>query len=338
METERELTKKVKEYLKNKGWEIKVGVKARGRIPDVLATKKEEIIIIEVKGISGDKLKAIGQAIHFKNCADYVYIALPQERLDKEFVTTIKPLGIGIISLNNKITETVKAEKNDVLPSVKSIVLKAKPFEEKTKIEKKLSVLETILGNKVNFKILKLLSKTPNKEFLGVEVAKGCGISVSTTIMNLKKLASIGILNSRKFGKGYIFKFNDSNYFSKIINKVIEEDEKIFENLIQDFVELTKKISNIESIVLFGSALTGLKIGSDIDFLVIGKKNIDRENISTIETELINKYGFHVSTIFMTEEELKEKAKKGEEFVINVIASGKLIYGKILEDIVWPEK
>jgi predicted nucleotidyltransferase len=120
--------------------------------------------------------------------------------------------------------------------------------------------------------------------------------------------------------------------------KLFEEEKKLLNNITKDFIDKIKTIKEIESIVLFGSALTELKIGSDIDFLIVGRKKIDREAISTIETDLINKYGFHISATFMTEEELKEKAKNGEEFVINVMANGKLLYGRNLEDIVWSEK
>jgi predicted nucleotidyltransferase len=199
-------------------------------------------------------------------------------------------------------------------------------------------MIEEILDTNAKIKIMKVFCQFPERKFQMIEVAKYSNLSNSRTSECLRDLARVGLLESRKIGKGCEYKLNLSNYYSKMLLRFFKEEEKLLNNIIKDYIKDIKTLEGVESIVLFGSALTGLKIGSDIDFLIIGKEMIEKEMISVIETELINKYGFHISTAFMTEEELKEKAKKGEEFVINVIASGKLIYGKILEDIVWSEK
>ena len=199
-------------------------------------------------------------------------------------------------------------------------------------------MIEEIINSKAKIKIVKLFCQFPEKKFQMIEVAKNSGLSNSRVSECLRDLARTGLLESRKIGKGYEYKLNLSNYYSKILFKLFEEEKKLLNNITKDFIDKIKPIKEIESIVLFGSALTELKIGSDIDFLIVGRKKIDREAISTIETELINEYGFHISATFMTEEELKEKAKNGEEFVINVMANGKLLYGRNLEDIVWSEK
>lgn len=199
-------------------------------------------------------------------------------------------------------------------------------------------MIEEIINSKAKIKIVKLFCQFPEKKFQMIEVAKNSGLSNSRVSECLRDLARTGLLESRKIGKGYEYKLNLSNYYSKILFKLFEEEKKLLNNITKDFIDKIKTIKEIESIVLFGSALTELKIGSDIDFLIVGRKKIDREAISTIETELINEYGFHISATFMTEEELKEKAKNGEEFVINVMANGKLLYGRNLEDIVWSEK
>jgi len=199
-------------------------------------------------------------------------------------------------------------------------------------------MIEEILDSKVKGKIMKLFCKFPERKFQMIDVAKLSKLSNSRTSECLRELARMGILESRKIGKGYEYKLNHSNYYSQLLLKFFKEDDKLIDHITRDFVESMKTFKGVKSIVLFGSALTGLKIGSDIDFLVVAEKKIEKEEISRIETELIDKYGFHISTTFMTDEEIKEKAKKGEEFVVKLMANGKLIFGKDLEDVIWSEK
>jgi len=199
-------------------------------------------------------------------------------------------------------------------------------------------MIEEILDSKAKMKIIKLFCKFPEKKFQMVEVAKHSNLSNSRASECLRELTKDGILESRKIGKGYEYNLNLSNYYSKILLNFFREEEKLLHKITKDFVQDMKRIEGVESIVLFGSALVELKLGSDIDFLIVVRKKINREKISEVETKLIDKYGFHISTTVMTKNELREKARKGEEFVVNLIANGKLLYGKELEELVWSEK
>lgn len=199
-------------------------------------------------------------------------------------------------------------------------------------------MIEDILDSKAKVKIIKLFCQFPRKKFQMIDAARHSNLSNSRTSECLRELARMEILESRKIGKGYEYKLNLSNYYSRILFKLFKEEEKLPDKITKDFVKNVKTIPEIKSITLFGSALVGLKRGSDIDFFVVTEKKLDREKISSIETKLINKYGFHICTTLMTKEELREKARKGEEFVVNLIANGKLLFGKNLEEIIWSEK
>lgn len=199
-------------------------------------------------------------------------------------------------------------------------------------------MIKEILTSKAKVNIINFFCRFPDRKFQMIEVAKYCSLSNSRTSECLRELARLGILESKRIGKGYEYKLNLSNYFSKLFLQLFEGEKKLIAIITKDFVNELKALSSIRSIVLFGSALTELKIGSDIDFLVISKRMIDREKISSIETKLINKYGFHISTTLMIEDEIRKKAKQGEEFTINIIANGKLVFGKSLEDIIWSRK
>jgi predicted nucleotidyltransferase len=199
-------------------------------------------------------------------------------------------------------------------------------------------MIKEVLTSKSKVNIIEFFCKFPYRKFQMIEVAKHCELSNSRTSECLRELAGFGILESKKIGKGHEYGLNLSNYFSKLFLQLFRGERKLVDVIAKDFVDEVKIIPAVQSIVLFGSALTQLKISSDIDFLVVSKKIIEREKISLIETKLIDKYGFHISTTLMTKNEIKEKARKGEEFTINVIANGRLLFGKNLEDMIWQGK
>lgn len=199
-------------------------------------------------------------------------------------------------------------------------------------------MIEEILDSEAKVKIMKFLSRFPDDQFQAIEIARRAELSVSRTSECLKELANKGILESQKLGKGYLFRVNRFNYISKIILEVFEKEQRLVEIIAKDFVSRVKRLDRIKAVVLFGSALKELKIGSDVDFLVISEYEISRSAVSAIGAEMTQKYGFPISSAVMTTKELTKKAKRGEGFVRDVIATGKVVFGKSLEEIVYGKR
>jgi predicted nucleotidyltransferase len=197
-------------------------------------------------------------------------------------------------------------------------------------------MIEEILDSEAKVRIMKILARFPQDQFQSIEIARRAGLSASRTSECLRYLADKGVLESRKIGKGYLFRMNKSNYLSTIILDLFNKEEKLVEVVARDFVSRIKRLDKIKSIVLFGSALKELKIGSDMDFLIVSKGEIDRAAVSNIGSELTEKYGFQVSSVLMTVRELKGKTR--ERFVINVIAEGKVVFGKSLEEVIYGKR
>ena len=121
---------------------------------------------------------------------------------------------------------------------------------------------------------------------------------------------------------------------ARTLVKSLMQDRALLSSIEKAVISKTRKLHPV-SIVLFGSALKGIKPGSDIDFLLIHEKKIDENEIYKLVGELTKKFGFHVSIMTMNLRDFREKAKRGEEFVLNVVARHKLIYGKEPEVIIW---
>ncbi len=198
-------------------------------------------------------------------------------------------------------------------------------------------MLEGILDSRAKMKIMKLLSRFPKRQFQAIEVAGLAKLSVSRTSECLKEFVDKEILKSRKIGKGYLFELDTSSYLTKIILEVFNKERNIVKLITNEFVSQIKRY-NVKSVVLFGSASRELTVGSDIDILVVSDKLLHRDAVSRITSDLTVKYGFPVSCLVMTTSELKKKAKIREDFVINLIASGKLLYGKDLEELTYGKR
>ncbi len=81
-----------------------------------------------------------------------------------------------------------------------------------------------------------------------------------------------------------------------------------------------------------------MKLGSDIDIIVLLKENKSKDDIYGISAKLSEEFGIHISILAMDVEEFREKARNGEEFVLKVAATHILIRGKNLEEIIWQKK
>lgn len=197
-------------------------------------------------------------------------------------------------------------------------------------------MIENILNSKVKIKIAKLFAER-KQAFHVSDVARYCKISKSRASECLRELSEKGILESRVVGRSLVYNLS-SNYLANLVSKLLTQDETLLSEIEKSFV-YEAKITKPISIALFGSVvLKGLRSGSDVDFLVIASDRKSREKFNEISSDLTVKFGVNISVMLMSLEEFRRKSKWGEEFVINVLANHKTLYGKELEKLIWSEK
>ncbi len=188
-----------------------------------------------------------------------------------------------------------------------------------------------MLGGK-NIKILGYLVRQRGPANVSA-VSRHTNMSKSTASLHMKELEKGGVLQGRIIGRSTVYALSQSLLAKRVV-KIIESEKELLADIYRAFSEEAKPMKPL-SMAVFGSALKGLKPASDIDFLVIS----DRESgFYELGGKLTEKFGISISVMVMREKEFREKAKRGEEFTINVLSSHKLIYGKELERIVWPGK
>jgi len=145
-----------------------------------------------------------------------------------------------------------------------------------------------------------------------------------------------GFLKRKDMGRNAVYSLASTS-LAKAIAKSLSQDKSLLNQVKGALVSRARKMHPL-SVVLFGSALNGLKTTSDVDFLLIYEKDISEREIYRLVGELTQRFGFHISILSMSLNEFRDKARGGEEFVLNVLASHELIYGKDPEELVWSKK
>ncbi|MCK5233537.1 MAG: helix-turn-helix transcriptional regulator, partial [Candidatus Aenigmarchaeota archaeon] len=193
-------------------------------------------------------------------------------------------------------------------------------------------MLEDILDTKVKVKIAKLFSEEKAPMHVS-HVARKLEISKSRASECMRALEENGLLTSRNVGKSVLYK-SSSTKLANAVFATLKQEEKLIIDIENKLKKEIIKLSPV-SIARYGSSLNGLKPGSDVDFILLFKCKPDEDKLYEISAKLSEDSGIRISIFWMTVREFKEKAKKGEEFVLKVTATNKLLYGKNLEELIW---
>ncbi|MFH1432360.1 MAG: nucleotidyltransferase domain-containing protein [archaeon] len=196
-------------------------------------------------------------------------------------------------------------------------------------------MLKDILDTKIKRNIATFFTRQKGSHQVS-DIARKLSISKSRASECLRDLEKSGLLKKRTIGRSVIYELS-STRLAESITRSLNQDENLKKDIESLLKKHLKKLNPI-SIAIFGSSVTGIKPSSDIDVIVLLKEEIEGNEIYRISAALTEDIGIDISILPMTEEEFIKKAKAGEEFILNVAATHRLIYGKELEDIIWQEK
>lgn len=309
--TELDIVSKLVKFLKDKGWKIFTHIKIRGRVVDIVAIKKNEISLIEVKGSQGDIIKGVGQAVHQMGAGSFSYLAIPSSRLDEKLKETCKNLGIGLLLINSEITEIVRPKKTEALESVEKIVFKLKPKIKKT--EKPKLLLQRLIPSKSRIKILTLLFTNPQKKFYLREIQRLTDENINSLRLQLKKLVKIGLVDEATRGIQKFYSLNKKFPIYEELKRIILKTQGVG-NILR---ENLRKIGKIKFALVYGSFAKGTEIeSSDVDLLVIGK--VDEEKLIKVIRKAEKKIGREVNYILWSEKEFNKRAKSKNHLLVDI--------------------
>ena len=264
--------------------------------------KNNKIALVEVKGPRGDVEKGISQALHYKDAANYSYLALYKDSFTNIVKQTCQNLGIGLILINKNIEEVVKPEHTTSLKSIQKKILDEKPTNVKKIIQEK-SFLN-LLFRRSQILILKLFFLDSAKEFHQNDIARKIGLSSPAVSNELTNLVKIGLVSKRHQDNMLFYKINKNSIIFDEMKRIFLKYETFSEILSEKLVKEKIKYS-----LIYGSFAKGTeKEASDIDLLIVG--DVLEDHILRIISNIERNINREINFILWTEKELKEKIKK----------------------------
>lgn len=317
---ENALREKVLEFLVESGFDVKGGLRVKGRIPDIVAVRNDRIVMVEVKGSMGRIVGGISRAIDYTSGAHFSYLAIPAARSSGKLRQTIKNLDLGLIEVNDEVTIAVEPEKKEPLESIKRRLL-GMP---RKKIERRAVPLRhaTLAKISKHRDIVKLLLKYPARSFTVRELSRLSGTPYSTAWRFIKELYSAGVVITERIGPSISCSLNRETPFLAEVEKIVEIEISPHILAAEEFTKKARKLRGVKKIILFGSAARGEeKLTSDVDIAVIVKNKGAGNEINRIAGGILNRARIKIIPMVISWKEVE----KNEQFK-KALEEGEILY------------
>ena len=191
-----------------------------------------------------------------------------------------------------------------------------------------INVVSFILASENRKEVVRTLLDYPKRQWSCSTLEDLTKISHATVFRTLDGLKNFGILKSFRVNKKDILYELSKNPVIEEIKKILSIDKTTSMRIAREF---SKKIKNkkISSIILFGSSVKGsMKIGSDIDILVVLKKQDGdlKRRLFNKAAEYSSEINKTISVVIMNKIEIKKE--KNSQFLKSVKKNHEVIYGK----------
>jgi predicted nucleotidyltransferase len=316
---EEDIIKNVTDFLIERGWEIKGKTRVRGKYPDIIAVKDDKITMVEAKGEMGDIIRGIGQAIHYRYGANFVYLAIPSKLLSKTLTQTLRGIGLGLLVVNDEIETILKPKETKPLNSIRKRIYKISEERKKERIAPSTKILVEISGRR---NIIEIFLKYPQRRFTIRELSELAKTSYATTWRFIQKLDKAGIILTEKIGASISCKLNTQTPFIREIEKLLEIETSPQRRAAREFANEIKKVREIRRVILFGSvARAEEKLTSDIDIAVFVAQKDQKIESKIVRTadKILKRSKMKIVPILLTREELKENKQFAKELEKGVV-------------------
>ena len=177
-----------------------------------------------------------------------------------------------------------------------------------------------ISRSKLREELLRHYFLHPGERYYLRELERLLGFPVGNIRRELTKLKKIGLFSSEKVGNLVYFSLNKKcplyNEIKSVVLKTVGLGDVFKKNL--------QKLKGIKYAFIYGSFAKGEEIaGSDIDIMIVG--NVAQNELVSALHKVEDQIGRIVNYVCFTQQELKERIKKQNHFIINVMKDKKIM-------------
>lgn len=182
-----------------------------------------------------------------------------------------------------------------------------------------LTMLKQLLGSRIRVTILKLFVFNPDKEYYIREIERLTREPFDPLRMELRRLENTGLLKSHTSGRQKYYSINSKHTLFPDIKSIILKTVGIGDLLKSAF----DKKDDVSVAFIYGSYAKDLEhTESDIDLFVIG--NISSRQLQGVISDIESKTKREINHSIYSLEELKEKYKSKNNFIIGVLKGAKI--------------
>jgi len=171
---------------------------------------------------------------------------------------------------------------------------------------------------------LLILFKEFSSYYNANSLSKKLGISHVGAQKILKRFKEEGLTVTKRVGKSIIHKPKiDDDYKQKLVSFLLADEANNFKRWKDEFKGLFKKG---RIVMMYGSAIKNYKTASDIDIMVVTKKD-NADEVSNIIKKIDKILPKEIHSIKLTEKDLLGNIKEKNEAIIDIIKNAIILYG-----------
>jgi len=162
-----------------------------------------------------------------------------------------------------------------------------------------IEILKQLFDKKI-LRIIDVFLQNKDKQFYLRELGRAADVSPATTYRIIGKLVKAGIAEEIKISKFKVYKII-INEKTKGLAKLLKEEV----NPLEIFVEKTKELEGIDSIILQGE-----KTSKSANLLIIGKDSMSK-NVDEIALDIKQRHGFNIDFLILSGQQFNQMTRLG---------------------------
>lgn len=181
-------------------------------------------------------------------------------------------------------------------------------------------MLDQLITSRTRSKILELFLSGPDIEIHLREISRKINENYNSTRRELNHLEGLHILTSRKDGNQRYFKINKANIIYLDLKNIYLKTAGVGNTIRNSLNEIGK----IQYCFIYGSFASNTeKVDSDLDLFIVG--TIDENKLIPVINSLETKLNRDINYILYTSDEYRNRVKREDRFVLNVLEGKKLM-------------
>ena len=178
--------------------------------------------------------------------------------------------------------------------------------------------LAELLSSRTRAEIFRLLFSGTGEELHVREMERRSGLNDSTLRQELRKLARLDVVRSRRDSNRVYYRAKTENpLYPEIRNLVLKTSG------LADVLKSALRDQRIHIAFVFGSIASGEeKAGSDVDLMVIG--NLGLRDLSRLLSGVVDKVGREINPHVLHDNEFRRRIQASEHFVFTIMREPKL--------------